>query len=325
MAHRVLGQASLADALVSPKAGTNTRLRRIAELVDWSGFAVRLADLHASGVGRPSWPPLLMFRCLLLQQWYGLSDPGLEEALSDRLSFRRFVGLSADEGTPDHSTLSRVRKALRETGCDAALMDEIARQLDGLGLVVRSGTLLDATLVEAQVRRPSLKEDAGAKSPHDPQAGWTRKGGRSHFGYKAHVAVDEGSGLIRRAILTAAYVNESLVADALICGDERAVYADKAYENKHRRTRLKAQGIKDRILHRSHKNQACLPPWQARRNRLISPIRAAVERVFGTLKRSYGYTHVRYRGLCANATQLRLLVLAYNLRRADRLMITPAT
>jgi IS5 family transposase len=323
--HRVSGQGDLSETLLPSSLGRNARLERLAQAFDWPAVEGLVSSIYAARTGRPSYPPLVLFKALLLQQWYGLSDPGLEEALSDRLSFRRFVGLSADEGTPDHSTLSRVRKALRETGCDAALMDEIARQLDGLGLVVRSGTLLDATLVEAQVRRPSLKEDAGAKSPHDPQAGWTRKGGRSHFGDKAHVAVDEGSGLIRRAILTPAYVNESLVADALICGDERAVYADKAYENKHRRTRLKAQGIKDRILHRSHKNQACLPPWQARRNRLISPIRAAVERVFGTLKRSYGYTHVRYRGLCANATQLRLLVLAYNLRRADRLMITPAT
>jgi IS5 family transposase len=101
-----------------------------------------------------------------------------------------------------------------------------------------------------------------------------------------------------------------------VCGDERAVYGDKAYEHKGRRARLKAAGIKDRIMHRSHKNQAGLPYWQQRRNRLIAPIRAAVERVFGTLKRSYGYRSVRYYTLAANTTQLLLLVTAYNLRRA---------
>jgi transposase, IS5 family len=319
--HRVSGQGDLSETLLPCDLGRNARLERLTAAFDWDAIRRLMAPVYSARTGRPSYPPLCLFKALLVQQWYGLSDPGLEEALSDRLSFRRFVGLGATDGTPDHSTISRFRKILREAGLDATLMDEISRQLDGLGLVVRSGTLLDATLVEAQVRRPSLRKEAGAKSPHDPQADWTRKGGKSYFGYKAHMAVDAGSGLIRHAVLTPARINESLVADALICGDERAVYADKAYENKHRRARLKARGIKDRILHRSHKNQAALPHWQARRNRLISPIRAAVERVFGTLKRSYGYTRVRYVGLAANATQLRLLVLAYNLRRADRLIL----
>ena len=131
--------------------------------------------------------------------------------------------------------------------------------------------------------------------------------------------MDQGSGLIRRAELTSARINESLVADALICGDEGAIYADKAYEHKDRRQRLKAAGIKDRIMHRSHKHQAALPHWQAIRNRLISPIRSAVERVFGTFKRTYGYRRVRYRSLQANLLQLRLLCIAFNLRRADAL------
>ena len=314
-------QRSPANLSVLPAGlGRNARLERIAALFDWAALEAPLDRIYAAPTGRPSYPPPVLFKALLLQQWYGLSDPGLEEALSDRLSFRRFVGLSAADGTPDHSTLSRFRKALRESGLDEALMGEIARQLDRRGLLVKAGTLLDATLVAAPVRRPSHEQGAGAASPHDPEAAWTRKGGRSHFGDKAHVAVDAGSGLIRRAVLTPAKVNESLVADRLICGDERAVYGDRAYENKQRRARLKAQGIKDRILHRSHKNQARLPHWQQVRNRLIGPIRAAVERVFGTLKRGYGYGRVRYVGLAANLTQLRLLVCAYNLRRAEALV-----
>ena len=132
--------------------------------------------------------------------------------------------------------------------------------------------------------------------------------------------MDEGSGLIRRAELTSAKVYESQTAEALICGDERAVYADKAYEHKDRRRRLKAAGVKDRIMHRSHKHQAALPYWQALRNRLISPIRSAVERVFGTFKRTYGYRRVRYRGLEANLLQLRLLCIAFNLRKAVTLL-----
>jgi IS5 family transposase len=257
-----------------------------------------------------------MVKVVLLQQWYGLSDPRLEEALSDTLSWRRFAGLGLNEGTPDHSTISRFRAALRRAALDAALFAEVARQLEAQGLILKQGTLMDATLVAAQARRPPLDQGAGAKSPGDADADWTRKGGKSYFGYKAHVAVDAGSGLIRHAILTPAKTFESEVADRLVCGDERAVYGDKAYEHKGRRARLKAAGIKDRIMHRSHKNQAGLPHWQRRRNRLIAPIRAAVERVFGTLKRSYGYRSVRYYTLAANTTQLLLLATAYNLRRA---------
>jgi IS5 family transposase len=261
-----------------------------------------------------------MVKVLLLQQWYGLSDPALEEALGDRLSFRRFVGLQLDEGSPDHSVISRFRKALRQKGLDQVLFEEIERQLEAKGLLVKTGTLMDATLVEAAARRPSPAAGLGAKSANDPDADWTLNNRKAVFGYKAHIGVDQGSGLIRRALLTPAKVNESEVADALVCGDERSVYGDKAYEQKGRRQRLKAARIKDRIMHRSHKNQAGLPPWQARRNKLIGPIRAAVERVFGTFKRSYGYRRVRYRSLDANRLQLLMLCVAFNLRKADTLM-----
>jgi IS5 family transposase len=196
------------------------------------------------------------------------------------------------------------------------LFSEVAAQLDRRGLILKRRTLMDATIVEAQASKPSYQESPGARVRVDPDADWTRKGGKSHYGYKAHVAVDDGHGLIRQTILTPAKTYESEVADDLVCGDERAVYADKAYEHKQRRARLKAAGIKNRIMHRSHKNQPRLPYWQQRRNALIAPIRAAVERVFGTLKRCYGHARVRYFNLTANATQLRLLAVAYNLRRA---------
>jgi transposase, IS5 family len=316
--HRTSGQGDLAEAWLSPQLGRNVRLDRIAGSFDWAAVERLVSVVYAAPKGRPSWPPLMMVKALLLQQWYGLSDPGLEEALSDRLSFRRFVGLGLDEAQPDHSVISRFRKQLRERGLDQALFEEVERQLEARGLLLKAGTLMDATVVTAQVSKPG--SPAGSRSALDPDADWTRKGGRSWFGYKAHVGVDQGSGLIRRAVLTSAKVYESQVAEALICGDERAVYGDRAYEHKARRRRLKAAGVKDRIMHRSHKNQAALPPWQARRNKLISPIRAAVERVFGTWKRGYGYTRVRYRGLAANLLQLRFLCIAYNLRRADTLL-----
>ena len=317
--HRQLGDASFADALLPEKVGRNARLEQVDAVLDWEPLAEVVSALYAAPEGRPSYPPLLMVKVLLLQQWYTASDPEIEAALWDRLSFRRFVGLGLQDPVPDHSTISRFRSALAARGLGERLFAEVTRQLDAAGWLVKAGTLMDATLVAAQARRPSPQAGPGAGSATDPDARWTRQGGPAHFGYKAHLGVDAESRLIRRAVLTPAHVNESEVADTLISGDERAVYADKAYESKARRARLQALGIKDRIMHRSHKHQRHLPYWQQRRNVLIAPVRAPVEHVFGTLKRSYGYRTVRYLGLARNALELWFKCLAYNLRRAARL------
>lgn len=313
------GQLSLSDSLVPGDLGSNVRLDRIDGLIDWPAVEAVAAPVYASPTGRPAYPVLVMIKAALLQHWYGLSDPGLEEALGDRLSFRRFAGLGLEDGTPDHSTISRFRKQLVAHDLATALFEEITGQLERAGLMVKQGTLIDASLVAAQAKVPSPSAGPGAASKTDPDADWTRQYGKSHFGYKIHIAVDQRSQLIRRARLTSAKVYESLVADDLIMGDEKAVYADKAYEHKERRKRLKQAGIKDRILHRSHKHQKGLPHWQARRNRLINPIRAQVEKVFGTLKRCYGYTQVRYMSHGANHVQMMFLCMSYNLRRAERL------
>jgi IS5 family transposase len=309
------GQLGWAEAFMAPGLGVNARLLKIDELVKWYRFEKLLARVRPGESGRPPCPALSMFKALLLQQWYGLSDPGLEEALNDRLSFRRFCGFALDEATPDETTICRFRQALIAAGLRDRLLEELNRQLERRGVFLKQGTMIDATLVAAQAAPPPLSAGAGAKSPHDPDADWTRQNGKSYFGYKAHVAMDQGSHLIRRVRLTPAKTYESEVADGLICGDERAVYADRAYEHKERRRHLKALGIKDRIMHRSHKNQPALPHWQQRRNALIAPIRAAVEHLFGLMKRSYGYRRVRYFSLERNALQLELLCIAINLRR----------
>ena len=313
MGEKRIGQSGFADVLMSPKAGANARLQRIAAQVSWDRFEALLRPVR-SPLGRKGTPALAMFKALLLQQWYGLSDPGLEEVLADRLSFRRFCGFALEDDTPDETSFVRFRQALVAHALSERLFAELAAQLEQRGLVVKQGTLIDATLVAAAVARPPGR--SGESSARDPEASWTRRGRLGQFGYKAHLAVDQGSGLIRKAVLTGAKTAESAVADRLILGDERAVYADKAYEHKHRRRRLRQAGIKDRILHRSHKNQPGLPHWQQVRNRLIAPIRANVERVFGTLKRSYGWRRVRYVGLAANHLHLQLLCIAVNLRRA---------
>jgi len=317
MGERRIGGASFADAFMAPGVGRNARLERIEELFDWPAFAALLKPVR-SEMGRKGYPALSLFKALLLQQWYGLSDPGMEEALLDRLSFRRFCGFALADATPDETTFVRFRAALAGHRIAEALFTELGRQLDARGLVLKQGTLIDASLVEAAVARPA--GPSGTRSGLDPDADWTRRGNKSHFGYKAHLAVDQGSGLIRDAALTSAKVNDTEAADALVQGDEGAVYADKAYESKARRKRLKDAGIKDRIMHRSHKNQNGLPYWQKLRNKLIAPIRAAIERPFGVLKRSYGYRRVRYRGLARNTSHLFLLCIALNLRRAEKLV-----
>jgi IS5 family transposase len=314
--HRKVGEKGFVDQLLERRSARKEHLRRIASLIDWSVLEKLLSDNHSHSAGRPGYPGLVLFKALLLQSWYGLSDPGLEEALDDTLSFRDFVGLSLEDPVPDHSTLWRFREALVKRGLSERLFAEINRQLEAQHLLVKAGTLIDATLVEAQAKKPPISAGGGAKSLTDQDAAWTRKNGKSHFGYKAHIGADQTSGLIRKAQLTPGNVNDTEVADALIMGDEAAVYADKAYASKARRSKLKSLGIKDRIMHRGNKHQKRLPVWQAMRNKLIAPIRAAVERVFGTLKRSYGYRRVRFFTLGRNDAQLQLLCAAFNLRRA---------
>jgi IS5 family transposase len=311
-------QLGLAEAFASTKLGRNERLERVAAEVKWYRFEKLLQKLEPEAAGRPPFNPLLMFKALLLQQWYALSDAQLEEALNDRVSFRRFVGLGLEADAPDHTTLCRFRNRLVEAQLIERLFAEFDRQIEGRGFVLKQGTMVDATLVEAACGRPPRGADAEAT---DPDARFAKKEGRSgsSYGYKAHVGVDQGTRLIRSAVLTPANVNETTVADALIRGDERAVYADKAYAKQARREWLKAAGIKDRIMHKSWGGGPALTRWQQRRNTLIAVIRASVETVFAVLKRRMAYYRVRYIGLAKNAAHLLLLALAYNMRRASAL------
>jgi IS5 family transposase len=309
------GQLSLAEALMSDKLGYNARLEGIASAVAWDRFEALLRPLAPEGPGRPPYDALLMLKALLLQQWYGLSDEAAEEALNDRMSFRRFCGLALEEASPDHTTICRFRERLREADLVERLFAEFERQLEAAGLILKRGTMVDATVVEAARTRPARgKEDEAG----DKDAAFARRKGRpgSTYGYKAHVAVDQGSLLIRAASLTPANVNETSVADALIRFDEKAVYADKAYASRARRALLKRHGIKARILHKTWGGGPPLTASQKRHNRLIGPLRAAVETVFATLKRRMAYTRVRYVGLVKNEAHLILLALAYNIRRA---------
>lgn len=309
-------QLGFLGAFAAADLGRNDRLDRIDEAVRWYRFEKLLSKLAPEGAGRPPYEPLTMFKALLLAQLYNLSDAVLEEVLNDRISFRRFLGLPLDAKVPDHTTLCRFRNRLIETGLVEKLFGEFDKQLEHNGMILKRGTMVDATLVEAATARPH-RED----SPTDADASFAKKEGKSGstYGYKAHVGVDQGSELIRTALLTPANVNETTVADQLIGYDEGAVYADKAYAKAERRKMLKAAGIKDRIMHKSWGGGPRLSHWQRLHNRLITPIRSRVETVFAVFKRHLGYRRVRYIGLVKNQAQLLLLAIAYNMRRAATL------
>ena len=305
------GQLSLADGLVSRRSGS---LDRISGLVDWQTLDTLMASIHSAPDGRPGYGPLVLLRCVLLQQWYGLSDPGLEEAVGDRLSFRHFVGLSLSDPVPDHSTLSRFRKMLVEQGLGDRLLTEVNRQLAAKGLILKRGTLVDASLIAANARRPRKGEPKEGRSDQD--ASWNAMPDDGpHYGYKAHVAVDEGTGLVRQAILTPANVSDRTPAPDLIQGDEQAFYADKGYDGWWLSAKLAERGIADRIMRPNYRRHP-LSHDDKLRNKQIASVRYQVERTFAILKQWYGYSRVRYRSLGRNSLQLQLLCVAMNLRRA---------
>ena len=313
-------QTSLIDALIDPRLGSNRQLERIDEMIDWAPIAAIVHKLRDGSQGRPPYPPLVMVKALYLQQLYDLSDPGLEAALLDRLSFRRFCGLTLDASTPDETTILRFRHAAAEAKALEACFAEINRQLAARGLIQKKGTLMDATLVAATHNAPKVSAGLGAPHPREPDASWTKKNGRSHFGYKIHVGMDRFSGLVRQAVFTGAKTNDSEVADALISWDERAVYGDKAYPLKARRAALKKARIKDRIARRRHKSEPPLGPRQKRRNDLIARDRAPVEGVFSQLKRFFGWTRTRCHTLARNAADLFASLGIFNLKRAALLV-----
>ena len=306
------GQFSFVDALMSRELGRSDVLERLAGLVKWYRFEKLLKGLREeSGPGRPGYRPLELFKGLLLQSLYGLSDAELEYALQDRLSFRRFVGLTLEDGVPDHSTYCRFRNLLVSEGRLEKLFAELDRQLELAGVLLKRGTMLDATVIEAAARPPSEERPSA-----DPDARFVKRQGKggSTFGYKAHVGVDQGSGLIRSLCTTPANVNDTIPADQLIRGDERQVLADAAYHTHARERALRARGIKPRLMRRANKHHPVLPPRVRRLNRLIARQRAAVETTFATLKRRMRL-RLRYRGLTKVAGQILLAAMAFNMRR----------
>lgn len=286
-------------------------LVQVDRQIDWAPLDRLLAGAYAP-IGRDSAPPLVCLKMLLLEQWFDLSDPACEAACRDRLSFMRFLGIGLGDAVPDETTLSRFRKRLREAGLDERLFEEVGRQLQARNLFIKRGTLIDATIVQSARKPPHADERPDSA---DPEAGFAvHKGKGVTHGYKVHLAVDQGSELVRAAHVTAGQVHDSQVAEQLIQYDEQAVYADKAYDDARRRERLRGCGIEDGILHKAYRNRP-LSALKKRRNRRLMPIRAAIERVFADWKCRRSLKRARYVGLRQNQLHAWLLAIAHNLRR----------
>lgn len=318
MAHKNLSQASFTDLMINLKTGLNESLDKVNKLVDWKPIEKLLAVIYNSVRGPKSYPPLTLFKALLIQTWYDLSDYQLEEALDDRLSFRRFIGLGGSDSVPDHSTFSVYRSQLREMQLMEEVFDEINRQLDMQGQIIRKGTIVDATLVEAAAKKPDQKDNGEAgTSKVDKDAEWVCKGAKRYFGYKAHMSVDSNKGFILKARLTNAKRFEGHELEKILPDKPEWVFADKAYESKNNDLLLRTKGIKNGIMRKAAR-YIKLESVHRLRNRLISKTRQKIEKTFGTLKRWYGYTKVRYLGLKRNELQMFLLCISFNLKKWAR-------
>ena len=291
-------------------APANEFLDRLDQILDWGPIEAALQAMYPATTGRPPCAPLVLFKMSLLQHCYGLSDPQCEELVTDRWSWRRFVGLGLQDKVPDETTLVRFRQRLREHGLHERLLQLVNRQLERKGFILKTCTLVDATLLQAARRAPPKEDKTGG----DGDAGYTVRGGQPHYGYKAHVAVDETHTLIRRVTLTAANVHDSREFDTVVRGDEEMVMADKAYWSEARRQWCGKHGIANGILRKARRGEK-LRDSAVRANRLFSSIRCKIEKVFGWWKRCTGYRRVRYRGHEPNRLELEFKSVCWNLKR----------
>lgn len=233
----------------------------------------------------------------------------MEEALHDIPLLREFAGLDAGiDAMPDETTILKFRRLLETHQLAQMLFDETAALLAEQGLLLRQGTIVDATLIAAP---PSTKN---RKRQRDQEMSSTKKGNNYHFGMKAHIGVDAESGLVHTVEITTAKVADGVMTDALLHGEERVVLGDRAYTRKDRNLAAECQeGEPVWAFPFKRQKGADLPVEQALHNRMLAPLRAAVEHPFRIVKRQFGYTRVRYRGLFKNAQQLYLLFALGNL------------
>ena len=276
-------------------------LTQMDKVVPWGELCAVIAPVYPKAEGGPGRPAVgleRMLRIYFLQQWFNLSDPGVEEVLYDSLAMRRFVGIDLGrEPVPDETTVCKFRHLLESHELGKALFEQVHRHLEGQGIKISRGTIVDATIINA----PSSTKNAAGEG--DPDMHQTRKGKQWYFGMKAHVGVDSEHKLIHSVVATAANVADSQVLPDLLHGQETRVYGDQAYRGQGEVIREQAPQAKD-FTNRRYRHQGLVDEAQKAKNRTKSKVRAKVEHAIGVIKRIFGFVKVRYRGLEKNANRL---------------------
>ncbi|AUT49917.1 IS5 family transposase [Achromobacter sp. AONIH1] len=303
---------------------SNKRTRRRAFLeemdavVPWSELVELISPFMPEGRrGRPPFAVEVMLRVHFMQQWFNLSDPAMEEALHDMALFRDFAGLGGwDERVPDESTILRFRRVLEKHKLAPKILQAINDLLRSKGLMLRAGTVVDATLIAA----PSSTKNASGE--RDPEMKQSKKGQQWFFGMKAHIGVDAESGLVHTVRGTAGSVSDVTEANALLHGEEREAFGDAGYQGAHKRPDAKPD-VRWSVAMRPGKRRALDKTRESNRlidelERLKASIRAKVEHPFRVIKRQFGHVKVRYRGLAKNTAQLHTLFALSNLWMARR-------
>lgn len=312
-------------------------LVKLLQAIPWEDFRSTLAKLdekdRKSPAGRKPFDLLLLFKMLVLQRLYNLSDHQVEFQVRDRLSFQRFLGLHLEDTVPDEKTIWAFRERLSQAGLEKDLFSQFEKVLQKRGLKTKEGSIVDATLVEVPIRRDSkednesIKEgkvpDSIADNPNiacqkDLDARWTKKHGKSFFGYKNHVRVDVGSKLIREWEVTPAHVHDSQVFEDVLkdVGRGHTVYADNAYASEEKEGRLEKER---RIYCLTSQRGADWKGW----NTMVAKTRSRVEHVFGWMTKAMGGKGQRAIGLRRNRTGIGLTNLVYNMSRYSRVYYAP--
>jgi transposase, IS5 family len=317
-------QADLGLDLSAKRTRKRQFLDEMERVVPWSELTALIEPHYTkkSSVGRPPFALASMLRIHFLQQWFALSDPAMEEALFDVPLFREFAQLpSGVARLPDESTILRFRHLLEQHGLAEKILAAVNDTLSSKGLLLRSGSVVDATLIAAP---SSTKNSTGTR---DPEMHQTKKGNQWHFGMKAHIGADLSSGLVHTVVGTAANVNDVTVGNALLHGDETDVFADAGYRGADKRPDATA-ATWHVAMRPSERRRWKKVPRIGRlldyAERVKASVRAKVEHPFRVLKLQFGYRKVRYRGLAKNSAQLQTLFALANLCLARRKLLAIA-
>lgn len=299
-------------------------LAEMEQVVPWKAL-LALLEPHYPKMGRPGrqpYPLATMLRVHFLQQWYALSDPAMEEALYEIPTLRRFAQLGGRDAIPDETTILNFRRLLETHGLSRQIFERVNAHLARKGQSLRSGTIVDATIIAA----PSSTKNQDGK--RDPEMHQTRKGNQWYFGMKAHIGVDEKSGLVHHVECTSANAADVTQVHRLLHGKEDTVCGDSGYTGADKREELQDVDAAFWIAEKPSKVRAMKNKRERqhakRWERHKASVRAKVEHPFRVVKRQFGYTKVRYRGLAKNAAQVLTLFALSNLWMARRRLMPAA-